>query len=123
MLPDPVVLLKIMIMIAIPLIVAGLLFRRGNITLGILTGLVLLGALESYAFWSMDASSQACIRETCLAAGRPPDCEPYLGCTEGKGMLSLLYQGVSVLDGILIAAAGLWNFLRRRAAKGSGASL
>lgn len=114
MLPDPLVLLKILLFAALPLLAAGLFFRRGKVLWGCVLGLILLAAMEVYVFWSMNAAAQACLRETCLAAGRPPDCEPYPGCTEGNGILSLLYQCAGVADILLLAFAAFVVHLRRR---------
>jgi hypothetical protein len=122
---EPSVLLWFCAVAAVPVLAAGLLLRREKIGWGLLIGIILIVAMEGFLFWKMDASSGECVRRTCLAAGRAPDCEPYLGCTEGNGMATLLYQAAGIAGFLLLAAAALWAFLRRRAAqapKGSGRS-
>ena len=114
MLPDPSVLLWILTIALVPLLAAGLLLRRGKLVWGFLLGLILVALMEFYFFWDMNSESQACIQRACLEAGRPRDCEPVFGCTEGNGMASLLYMAAGVADLILLVTATLAIFLRRR---------
>ncbi len=122
---EPSVLLWVSAVAAIPLLAAGLFLRRDKVGWGLLIGIILIVAMEGFLFWRMNASSEECIRRTCLAAGRALDCEPYLGCTEGNGTATLLYQSAGIAGLLLLAAAALWTFLHRRAAqepKASGGS-
>jgi hypothetical protein len=113
-LPAPFEIFRICAIAAVPLLAAGLLLKHGRVAWACLVGIGLIIAMELYFFWDMSGASRACIQRTCLAAGRPPDCEPYFGCTEGNGIAAFLFWTVGSADAMLLTLGALTVALRNR---------
>src|SRR5512135_3114244 len=109
--------LQMAIVTAGALVITRQLANKGKAILGVILALGLIAVVELVLQWTVSAGIQDCLRQACLSAGLPPDCQiSQFGCTEWSGMSRFVYMAVGVVDllAYLIGVFIVWLLARKK---------
>ncbi len=95
-------LLILLGVLALSLVIAIVVMRRGDGLLGAVLGVLPIVLMEIIAQGKINADIQECLTRVCASAGLPPDCKmAEFGCMEWSGLSIAFFWITGVIDVVL----------------------